>query len=274
MKILSIDVGIKNLAFCLLSNDDNIENYVIGEWNVINLAEKTENKCAILEKGAACNKPIKYTKDGKCYCSKHAKKCEFIMPSADFKPASLNKQKILGLMDLAAKYKITIEQNSKKADIINKLTEFAFNNCFQEIEKQNTSKVDLVTIGRNIQHRFDELLGKHLETINTVIIENQIGPIANKMKTLQGMISQYFIMRNNNIHIEFVNAGNKLKDFIGTDCKTDYKQRKQIGIQTCAELVSGDFKYQEWNSFFSSHQKKDDLADSFLQGLWFTKHRL
>jgi hypothetical protein len=158
MKILSIDVGIKNLAFCLLSNDDNIENYVIGEWNVINLAEKTENKCAILEKGAACNKPIKYTKDGKCYCSKHAKKCEFIMPSADFKPASLNKQKILGLMDLAAKYKITIEQNSKKADIINKLTEFAFNNCFQEIEKQNTSKVDLVTIGRNIQHRFDELL--------------------------------------------------------------------------------------------------------------------
>jgi hypothetical protein len=32
MRILSIDVGIKNLAFCLLENDK------IAKWDVINLA--------------------------------------------------------------------------------------------------------------------------------------------------------------------------------------------------------------------------------------------
>ena len=38
MKILSIDVGIKNLAFCILENLDN--KYIIKEWDVINLCKK------------------------------------------------------------------------------------------------------------------------------------------------------------------------------------------------------------------------------------------
>ena len=38
MKILSIDVGIKNLAFCLLENFEN--TYFIKEWDVINLCKK------------------------------------------------------------------------------------------------------------------------------------------------------------------------------------------------------------------------------------------
>jgi hypothetical protein len=31
---------------------------------------------------------------------------------------------------------------------------------------------------------------------------------------------------------------------------------------------------QKWETIFDTHKKKDDLADSFLQGLWFiqTKH--
>ena len=34
------------------------------------------------------------------------------------------------------------------------------------------------------------------QTPTHVIIENQISPIANRMKTIQGMITQYFIMKN------------------------------------------------------------------------------
>ena len=96
------------------------------------------------------------------------------------------------------------------------------------------------------------------------------------MKTIQGMISQYFIMKNNNIQIEFISASNKLKDFLPKEKeeKLDYKQRKKLGIQTCLEIITTDFRFKDWETFFNKHQKKDDLSDCFLQGMWFIKHKM
>jgi hypothetical protein len=93
------------------------------------------------------------------------------------------------------------------------------------------------------------------------------------MKTIQGMISQYFIMRNHNIKIEFISASNKLKDFLPAE-KIDYKQRKQLGIKTCLELICSDFRFKEWEDVFKKHNKKDDLSDCFLQGMWYIKNKL
>ena len=76
---------------------------------------------------------------------------------------------------------LVIRWNRK--NIINSLSDFSKNNCFQPIDKNNATKVNLVTIGRNIQFKLDDILKEHLEDIHTIIIENQIGPIANKMKT-------------------------------------------------------------------------------------------
>jgi hypothetical protein len=38
-------------------------------------------------------------------------------------------------------------------------------------------------------------------------------------------------------------------------------------------MISNDSKYSEWETFFKNHLKKDDLADSFLQGIWFIKKK-
>jgi hypothetical protein len=180
------------------------------------------------------------------------------------------------LIELADKYNIKYETPAKKSNLVTLLNDFTINNCFTAIAKTNACKVDLVTIGRNIQHKFDEILCDHLSSIETIIIENQIGPIANKMKTIQGMISQYFIMKNNNIQIEFISASNKLKDFLPKDKeeKLDYKQRKKLGIQTCLEIITTDFRFKDWETFFNKHSKKDDLSDCFLQGMWFIKHKI
>ena len=278
MKLLSIDVGIRNLSFCLFeiqSPSEKSNHLKIIKWDNIDLSEKTESKCIEVDKNGLCDKQAKFTKDGKCYCLKHSKKQSFLQPSSDLKPSYINKQKIQTLIEIADKYKVKYEIPTKKANLVASLNDFINNNCFTPVEKTNAKKVDLVTIGRNIQHKFDYILGEHLDSIETIIIENQIGPIANKMKSIQGMISQYFIMKNNNIQIEFISAANKLKDYLPKNNeKTDYKQRKKLGIQTCLEMITTDFRFKEWETFFNKHAKKDDLSDCFLQGMWFIKYKI
>lgn len=323
-QILSIDVGIKNLSFCLFEIDETKEIKVL-KWDNIDLTKQDaiESKCVYIEsadskpnnkkvsKGKSkskvntitdffanpsnknadpcgkpvnifadpCGKPAKFIKDNKCYCLKHSKLTNYIQPAADLKPSYLNKQTLQKLIDIAIKYKVinTLEnsQSYKKAQLVSLIKDFSEKNCFSEVKKSNAAKIDLVTIGRNIQHRFDDILSDYLLTIDTIIIENQIGPIANKMKTIQGMLSQYFIMKNNNISIDFISATNKLKDFITLEKekeKMEYKDRKKLGIQICSNFVSETGQFKEWNIFFSKHQKKDDLSDCFLQGMWYIKH--
>ena len=312
-QILSIDVGIKNLSFCLFETDttntntNTNTNIKVLKWDNIDLTKQDDigSKCTYIDNGlkkakkgktenkkpkqmeselapTICDKPAKFLKDGKCYCLKHSKLTNFIIPPPDLKQSFLNKQTLQKLIE----YKlIHLEQEQeqeqvvkqyKKSQLISLLNNFSSQNCFSIVEKSNATKIDLVTIGRNIQHRFDDILADYLLTIDTIIIENQIGPIANKMKTIQGMLSQYFIMKNNNISIDFISASNKLKDFIhkdkDKDSKMDYKERKKLGVQTCGNFVVNDARFSEWATFFSKHMKKDDLSDCFLQGMWYIKH--
>lgn len=266
MRVLSIDVGIKNLAFCLLNKTGS--NFTIDKWGVIDLSEEITYTCSVIEKGVPCLKPAKFRKDALCFCLKHSKKQIYQVPTNDLKPSYINKQKIQNLYEIADKYKIVYEKPIKKTDLTNIINDYIHDTCFEPVVKTNASKLDLVTIGHNLQIKFDEVLENEFNAIEMIIIENQIGPIAIRMKTIQGMIAQYFIMRNHTINIEFVNASNKLKA-LGNEEKTTYKDRKKMGIQTCAELVKNTSELQIWETYFNNHKKKDDLADALLQGIWF-----
>jgi hypothetical protein len=146
--------------------------------------------------------------------------------------------------------------------ILNKIRE----KCLEPIEEVNASKMDLVTIGRNMKIKFDSIFCQ--KKIDKVIIENQISPIANRMKTIQGMISQYFIMISEHlIEIDFVNSTNKLK--LGEfQSNTDYKERKQQSVSLVKKMIDST-----WLDFFNEHNKKDDLADCYLQGIWYIQNK-
>lgn len=282
MRFLSIDVGIKNLSFCFFESDKEDKQRVqVLKWDNINLMEIEEQKCIEIDKKGVCNKPAKFTKNENCYCLKHAKKSNYIQPIAELKQSFLNKQKLQQLVDLATKYKLHKENKQyKKNELIELLTEFSKNNCLDVVTQKNASKSNLITIGKNIQTKFDIIFGDQVTTIDIVVIENQIGPIANKMKTIQGMLAQYFIMKTNgNVDIEFISATNKLKDFLSANEKQDkekmsYKDRKKLGVQTCLHFVSTDHRFKEWDDFVKQHSKKDDLSDCFLQGMWYLKNKL
>ena len=124
--------------------------------------------------------------------------------------------------------------------------------------------MSLVDVGIAIREHLDKA---PFLSADKVLIENQISPIANRMKTIQGMIAQFFIMKSVE-DIEFVSAANKLKAFTN-GVKTSYKERKALGIQTTFSVISEQSHLSSWIEHFNKHSKKDDLADSFLQGLWY-----
>ena len=128
----------------------------------------------------------------------------------------------------------------------------------------------MVTYGRRMKEGFENLL-KDI-TVDRMIIENQIGPLALRMKTLQGMIMQHFIEKECPI-IEEISSSNKLKDYL-TKKKTKYTERKKLSIKVTQEILKENNNLDEWLPTFLEHKKKDDLADSFLQGIWYIKYKL
>ena len=71
-KIVSWDVGIKNLAYCILSKNDDVTDYQITKWDIINLIDSKNDLICCNEKckhkaNLYCEKdPSKYV-----YCGKH-----------------------------------------------------------------------------------------------------------------------------------------------------------------------------------------------------------
>jgi hypothetical protein len=296
MQLISIDVGIKNLAYCILEkNIDAIANldanananvYKIIKWDSINLCGE-EPTC--LE----CKNKASYTKNELNYCLTHAKKTGFIIPTKDNSSSAIKKLKIENLISLATEYKITINENDKKNIILKTVIDFFNTTMMEKTNKTSANSLDLVTIGISLKKEFDKILP--LVTIDQVIIENQIGPIANRMKMIQGMIAQYFIMSgipavtcvsSMNKLKAFTHSGNNKNEYNKNEYnkteynkteynkteynKTEYKDRKKLGIDITKDMIA-DMK--DWTPFFLQHKKKDDLADSFLQGIWFLQNK-
>lgn len=262
MKVLSIDVGIKNLAFCLFEKPENSDHFLIKKWDIVNISEQESSLCK------ECNKPAKFKKDDLCFCLKHSKKQNLQIPSSEQKSAFINKQKIQKLYEIADSHKIIYEPKVKKVDLIKKINDYISSHYFEHIETIKAADVDLFHIGLHIKNKFNKLF-ENEDIIDYVIIENQISTIATRMKTIQGMIVQYFIMSSIVVgHMEFISSSNKLKDCDKKD-KSTYSDRKKLGIAKCLEIITNDFRFNEHVDYFTKHKKKDDLADSFLQGIYY-----
>jgi len=262
MKVLSIDVGIKNLALCLF-DVENKEKYEILKWDVVSLCNEQVVACS-------CGKSAKYIFGDIYYCKKHCKNMGHSILPTELELQKLKKKKINELKQLLTSHEIVFDVKKSKVMLLEYL-EQTFKEAYAMpfSNKIKTSELSLIEIGINMKNVLDQLYGNLY--IDTVIIENQISPIANRMKTLQGMIAQYFIMKNTT-DIHFISAANKLKDYVTT--KTTYSERKHKGIELCEELLINNDSFGKQLDMFHTHKKKDDLADCFLQGIWYLRDKI
>ena len=265
MKVLSIDVGMKNLAYCLFNITDDLK-YTIEKWEVLNLCNSENKICMGYKKNKEkCDKNAKYCKNLHYYCKNHAKNKGYKIPSNDINIKKIGRLKISLLKQFADKYSIPYEKKVKKVNLYEIIKTHIDENYFEFVSKTKASDFNLVEYGRELKKQFTETL-KDIK-IDCVIVENQIGPLALRMKTLQGMIMQHFIEKNIPL-VEEVSATNKLKEFL-TSKKTTYNERKKASIEYTRNILIEHNLLTVWCEFFNSHKKKDDLADCFLQGRWY-----
>lgn len=261
MRILSFDIGIKNLGYCILeNNNENDNNLNIIDWNIINL-------CNIIPFCNCCKKQAKFKKNNIAYCKIHTKNSNYEISNIDLK--KISKENMKFLLKLANEYNIDFDSDliKNKNDILDIIKDFVKNNYLEPIEILNANEINLIDLGINLSNELD-ILSKKIDfsTIDAILLENQISPIANRMKTIQGMIAQYFIIKKV-YNIKFISAANKLKPFIDNK-KTSYNERKKLSIDFTRNFLLKN-NFEEKIIFFSNNNKKDDLADSFLQGLYY-----
>lgn len=126
----------------------------------------------------------------------------------------------------------------------------------------NANKLNMVDLSKRLFEALETLPPRY----DLILIENQIGQNAIRMKALQGMITLYFVSKGNTA-IQYWNATHKLKMFVQE--KTTYAQRKKMGVVVTRQIL--EEKYKNQLDYFGKHKKKDDLSDCFLQLLDYMK---
>jgi hypothetical protein len=238
---ISFDVGIVNLAYCVMKLSDKSKSETelksevdIFDWNILKLADgKPKLVCSVklatgTRAGQICGRKAYYISDsepigkGKGCCKVH------------------------GNSDL--KRNVTVEN----------VTEW-------ELKHVLFKALDSDPIFLNVDH---------------VLVESQPNKAREKIKGIGHALSDYYVLRgtldNNKAYktLKFIDAKNKLTVYdgppISCHLKTQYCRNKWYAIRYCQWIIrhnSGLLKY-----FETYGPKKDDLADCMLQGLWYLKY--
>jgi hypothetical protein len=276
--IISFDIGIKNLAYCVFQREG--EALTIRDWGIINLSITDQGaalpsgplcNCPKTKSGEVCGKKAAFSLGEIFYCNVHAKSSGKLFPTKEISMPAIKKLKVDELTQFCTSHFISVEQRDKRADLLQKVQTHFEKRTLKVVpkpKKTNANQVHLVDIGKRIKTNFDEKFKNCIESLSNVILENQISPIAGRMNTIQGMVAQYFIMQSDRLAIDFISSGGKLK---GLATSTKYSEHKKDGIRFCTLFLEANPAITSQKEIIEASAKKDDLADCFLQGIYFLK---
>lgn len=275
--IVSFDIGIKNLAYCIFTVSK--DSLIIRDWNVINLLDVSGSTSSVpvcncqKAKSGVCGKKASYLFEDKYFCNVHSKNSGKLLPTKACSMPAIKKLKVDELNQFCANHFISISEKDKKTAVLEKVQAHFEKNTLKpvpKVKKTNANQLHLVHIGRRIKTNFDAKFTPFIKELTHVILENQISPIAGRMNTIQGMVAQYFIMTTDSLTIDFISSAGKLKG-LAINEPTDYKTHKKDGIHFCTQFLESNTELSGFKSVLDNSGKKDDLADCFLQGIYYLK---
>jgi hypothetical protein len=287
IKIASWDVGIKNLSLCILEKSNNKKiPFKIHKWLNINLMDDDFKKCE------DCDKESKWyyeDDDGEelYYCGTH-KNIQNILVCAKKneieKKSCCHKFKIKGK---ECKDKISyVVKNKKESLYYCKKHKPADTYIMKPFKKIGANKMPIEVLQLRLLKELDEL--DCVFDVDKVVIENQPSLKAPKMKAIASTLFNYYLIRSEidkadyggKMKIKkvvFQSPSNKLKldennqlILDKTTGKNKYKMTKDLAVQYSRKLL----KHDDANlKFINDKKKKDDYADSFLQGCYHLEYK-
>lgn len=305
MKFLSFDVGIKNLAYCIVNYEiENPSEFKIDEWGIINLIKNEQEnsyenqKCKCFNKNKKiCGGKAKYYAKLKnkslFYCNRHLCEHNKIMQwfnSTEFYE-NYDSEHIcsyIGKKPCERKAKWYYLNNENKVYLCtthksNFLTKELKSTQPKKIKKVKCNNIPIEKVFLNMTKILDAKY-KHFLQIPTVLIELQPVYLGPKMKSVSNHLFSYFMIRgiidkelNNTLthYITYMSAKSKLTidDENNVDIMTKdknqsqkYKIHKQMSQDYTRKLLQNDPFNLE---YFNSLSKKDDLADAYLQCIYY-----
>lgn len=254
MIICSWDIGIKNLAFCIIEINNNL--WEINEWDIITL----EN----IQQCSKCNKIATYYDYNDIYfCDDHVNN-NIVMHAElieDKINCSYNKCNTKAKFIIDDKYYCLTHKKMLEKQYMKQYMP-------KPIKKKNSNKIPIFDLIKQLHHEL-EIRKTKLLNVNEVLIENQPTKLNPTMKTISSAVFSYFVF--NGIKAKFISPCNKLKinkDNTETELNnTTNKKRmtKKLGIQYTLDIINNHNKKNVYISTLNKYKKKDDLCDSFLQ---------
>ena len=294
---LGWDVGIKNLAYCLL--DKKGDKLEIIDWGIINLLvhKSPPIYCNCLKvNGDICGRRASYysfptenkdsdSSENKNYCNIHLKKERKEWGKLSNEERTIKESQIKewsdkwvcckdGCSKIATRYCIKnnlyyCTKHSKETDTIK-----------DAINQSSAVRMPMLTLGKILYDKLDKL--PQLLKAKWICIENQ--PVLKNptMKSIQMMLYSYFVMKQHENKLELhdmilMSAKNKLKvykDKYGElpkkilSMRDKYRRNKMMAIEHTRLFVNNEHD-EEWQEFYNEHDKKDDLADAYLMTRYF-----
>jgi len=252
MRVLSFDIGIKNLAFCVLE-----DHTVVALKNCNILAPVEPISCSV------CTKRATYSIGQVTYCKRHIPKTHTILN--ELVAAKLPTIKVLKELVVTHSCHVT---GHKHADYITALsTKFVLG--VTQPKQENASKVSLEIVHDALREFVRENWSVFSGT-TAVLLENQ--PVFKNphMKSVQVLlfatVRDMFLQHGQTPSYHFVHAKKKVTVVQKGDAGyAERKHKSEERLIECFEnqTVTGQDRYDAWKSSI----KKSDMADALCMAM-------
>ena len=261
IRILTFDIGIRNLAWCLLERTSQ-KQWSIGGWeNFDLLAGTTSEEATRKPVCSVCGKRGTHMASERIICKKHAPPNFPIL--ADL---SGNSYKTIPPLKILKTIR-GISTKGRREEIVSDLrTKFAI--PIVPTKKSGKQNSDLAVLHTALQNFVNSRL-ELFRGAGTILLENQPAFKNPTMKSLQILLFATLRERLPGITVGFVHASRKTQGATGGD--KGYSERKKASETRVEDWFAKENVVEKgkWRNFLAGQHKKSDLCDALCMCLDF-----